>query len=136
MVVDSAAAGASHRLVAVGASNLARLALPLLDAARARCGGAVEAWFALGRGRSFGLRSRLLGRGLGSIRDSGQWERLPHLPPAPTTALLMDVAAAGAPVFLRQHHLTVVTAAHHVAAAIGVLHAAPRCVRSPATSAT
>jgi hypothetical protein len=85
------AASAAHRLVAVGASNLARMALPLLDAARAGHGAPVEAWFALGRGRSFGLRSQLLGRGLGSIRDSGLWERLPHLPPAPTTALLMDV---------------------------------------------
>lgn len=84
-------AGAAHRLVAVGASNLARLALPLLEAARSRHAGAVEAHFVLGRGRSFGLRSSLLGRGLAGIRDSELWRRLPDLPPLPTTALLMDV---------------------------------------------
>lgn len=82
------------RLLCVGASNLARMALPLLAAARARAGGPVEAHMALGRGRSFGVRSSLLGRGLDGIRDSALWPLLPTLPavPAvPTTAVLLDV---------------------------------------------
>ena len=82
---------APARLLAVGASNLARLALPLLAAARASAGGPVEAHCALGRGRSYGLRSSLLGRGLPSIRASGLWTQLPQLVPAKTTALLLDV---------------------------------------------
>lgn len=79
------------RLLATGASNLARMALPLLAAARARAGGPVEAHLVLGRGRSYGVRSNLLGRGLGGIRHAALWERLPSLPPADTTAVLLDV---------------------------------------------
>lgn len=79
------------RLVCVGASNLARMALPLLAAARARSGGPVEAHMALGRGRSFGVRSSLLGRGLDGIRHSALWPLLPTLPACPTTAVLLDV---------------------------------------------
>lgn len=79
------------RLLCVGASNLARMALPLLAAARSRAGGPVEAHMALGRGRSFGVRSSLLGRGLDGIRHSAMWPLLPTLPAAPTTAILLDV---------------------------------------------
>ncbi len=79
------------RLLCVGASNLARMALPLLATARARSGGPIEAHMALGRGRSYGARSFLLGRGLDGIRHSAIWAELPKLPPAPTTALLLDV---------------------------------------------
>jgi len=79
------------RLLATGASNLARMALPLLAAARARAAGPVEGHLVLGRGRSYGVRSNLLGRGLCGIRHAALWERLPTLPPADTTALLLDV---------------------------------------------
>lgn len=84
-------AAAPVRLLATGASNLARMALPLLAAARAGSQGPVEAHFVLGRGRSYGARSNLLGRGLLGIRHAALWERLPTLPPAETTALLLDV---------------------------------------------
>lgn len=67
------------------------MALPLLAAARARSGGAVEAYFALGRGRSYGVRSSLLGRGLDGIRHSALWPQLANLPAKPTTAVLLDV---------------------------------------------
>lgn len=46
---------------------------------------------ALGRGRSFGVRSSLLGRGLDGIRHSAMWPLLPTLPACPTTAVLLDV---------------------------------------------
>lgn len=82
--------GHATRLVALGASNLARMVLALLDARRADHGGPVECHAALGRGRSYGLPSRLLGRGLGGILASPLW-REPHGARATTTALLMDV---------------------------------------------
>lgn len=79
------------RLLATGASNLARLALPLLDAARAAAGGPIEAHFALGRGRAYCVSSRLLGRGLGDLVNAPLWPALAGASRAPTTALLMDV---------------------------------------------
>lgn len=82
---------ARPRLVALGASNLARGMLALLDAARAAHGGPIEAFAALGRGRSYGIRSSLLGRGLGGIHDCGLWPTLTASAPAPTTAIVMDV---------------------------------------------
>ena len=82
---------APQRFVALGASNLARMALPLLDAARAVAAAPVEAHLALGRGRSFGLPTRLLGRGLGGIDGCGLWSALANAPPMATTAVVMDV---------------------------------------------
>ena len=94
-----------HRLVAVGASNLARMALALLDAQRAVVAGPVEMHAALGRGRSYGMPSRLLGRGLDGILASGLWAHLdgdrPTARADATTVLLMDVGndlLYGAPV--------------------------------------
>jgi hypothetical protein len=81
----------AQRLIATGASNLARMALPLLDAARAAAGGPIEAHFALGRGRAYCVHSRLLGRGLGDLVNAPLWQALAAAPTAPTTALLMDV---------------------------------------------
>jgi len=90
-----------HRLVVVGASNLARMALALLDAQRAAAARPVEMHATSGRGRSYGMASRLLGRGLDSILDSGMWQHLAGAAPRATTALLMDVGndlLYGAPV--------------------------------------
>lgn len=80
-----------HRFVAIGASNLTRMALALLDAARTAVSGPVEAHMALGHGRSYGRSSRVFWRGLGGLIDSPLWSALAPLPPLPTTALLMDV---------------------------------------------
>lgn len=82
---------ASQRLVALGASNLTRLALTVLDAARAAAGGPVDAQMALGHGRSYGGRCSVLGRGLGGIDTCGLWDHLASAPRMPTSALLMDV---------------------------------------------
>jgi hypothetical protein len=79
------------RLVVVGASNLARMALALLDAHRAATNGAVEMHTVLGRGRSFALPTRLLARGLDGILASPLWSSARTWSPAPTTALLSDV---------------------------------------------
>ena len=97
---DSAAAPPS-RFVALGASNLTRFALPLLDAARCAANGRVEAHFALGFGRSYGMPSRVLWRGRSGIDRARLWPALaaaPRRAPAPapapaqaSTALVMDV---------------------------------------------
>jgi len=79
------------RLIALGASNLVRGMLALLDAARSAAGGPIETFAAIGRGRSYGIRSSLLGRRLGGIDDCGLWQALAAARAAPTTALLMDV---------------------------------------------
>ncbi|MBK8097109.1 MAG: SGNH/GDSL hydrolase family protein [Planctomycetes bacterium] len=80
-----------HRLIALGASNLTRGFLTALDVARGDAAGPLQVFAALGRGRSYGLRSSLLGRGLPGIRDCGLWRALPTPSPATTTALVMDV---------------------------------------------
>lgn len=82
----------TERFVALGASNLARMMLPLLDAMRAAAAGPIEAHAALGRGRSFGIPSRMLGRGLGGIDGCGLWPTLAARNDGRSgTALLMDV---------------------------------------------
>ncbi|MFO0314078.1 MAG: hypothetical protein ACK539_12735 [Planctomycetota bacterium] len=81
----------ARRFVAVGASNLARMALALLDAERAFAGGPVHADLALGRGRAYGMPSLLLARGIDGLLASRVWQRPAALPRAATTALLMDV---------------------------------------------
>ncbi|HEX5051660.1 MAG TPA: hypothetical protein VFZ65_07815 [Planctomycetota bacterium] len=79
------------RLIALGASNLTRLCLAVLDAAREQAQGPVEAHLALGRGRSFGVKSRLLGRELPGIDGCGLWRALGDCPELPTTAFVTDV---------------------------------------------
>lgn len=58
---------------------------------RARAGGAVEVHGALGHGRSYGLPSRLLGRGLAGILASPVWAATAGGDRERTTAILMDV---------------------------------------------
>jgi len=79
------------RLVALGASNLTRGLPQLLRVSGAGGAGPLEFLGALGLGRSYGLRSRVLFRSLPSILDCGLWSRLSRLPPVPTTALVTDV---------------------------------------------
>lgn len=79
------------RLIALGASNLTRGFLALADVARADAGGPVEILAALGRGRSYGMPSRMLGRGLCGIDDCELWTALGRSPRRAGTALLMDV---------------------------------------------
>jgi hypothetical protein len=79
------------RWILLGASNAARGGLALLDAMRARAGGPVQMHAALGRGRSYGIPSRLLGRGLGGIVDSALWAATTDGERSRTAALVMDV---------------------------------------------
>jgi hypothetical protein len=79
------------RLVALGASNLTRGFATVVETARSLWGGPVEVLAALGHGRSYGLRSLLLGRRLPSILECGLWRDLESRPPAPTRAVVSDV---------------------------------------------
>lgn len=79
------------RLVALGASNLARGMGAAVAAAREAWGPRIEVVSAFGPGRSYGMDSRLVGRRLPGILDCGLWTALRALPPAPTRAVVTDV---------------------------------------------
>jgi hypothetical protein len=62
----------------------------LVAAMRAEAPGG-EIFAALGLGRSYGMRSRVLARTLPAILDCGLWAALDAHPPAPSRALVTDV---------------------------------------------
>lgn len=81
----------TNRIVALGASNLTRGFRTVVATARAVAGPDVEVLAALGHGRSYGMHSRILGRTLPGILQSGLWQRLDTLPYARTRGLVTDV---------------------------------------------
>jgi len=83
--------GKVARIVALGASNLTRGFQTVVSTARVEWGEDVEVVAALGHGRSYGARSRLVIRTLPGILESGLWRQLESLPAAPTRALVTDV---------------------------------------------
>jgi hypothetical protein len=87
--------------VALGASNLTRGFLTVVDAARLAWGEPLEIFTALGHGRSYGTKSAFLARTLPSIKDCRLWSDLQDRPAAATLALVTDVGndiLYGAPV--------------------------------------
>jgi hypothetical protein len=79
------------RVVALGASNLTRGFWTVLSAARAAWGPEIQVLAALGHGRSYGAHSRVLGRTLPGILESGLWRKLASMPVRTTRALVTDV---------------------------------------------
>ncbi len=79
------------RVVALGASNLARGIAPVVRRARAAAGGPVQVLAAFGRGRSLGLTSGFLGHSLPPITSCGLWRELERGPELPGLAVLTDV---------------------------------------------
>ncbi len=79
------------RVVTLGASNLTRGFHTVVSTSRSLWGPKVEVVAALGHGRSYGGRSRMLFRELPGILDSGLWAHLGAAPPADTRALVTDV---------------------------------------------
>jgi hypothetical protein len=80
------------RCVLLGASNLAQGLRTVLTCARAELGAPLEAYGALGRGRSYGPgHSWFLIRRMKGIAVSGLWPALAAAPPRPTYALVTDV---------------------------------------------
>jgi hypothetical protein len=89
---------APQRMIVLGASNVARGISTVFQYSKALGGDSktkaaapFEFLTAMGHGRSYGGRSRVLGRSLPGIRKCGLWNDLEILPPVPTGALLTDV---------------------------------------------
>jgi hypothetical protein len=81
----------NRRVVLLGASNIARSISIVFDSARHAWGSPLDIVAATGHGRSYGMSSRVLGRTLPGILQSGLWDALATRPPAPTAALLTDI---------------------------------------------
>ena len=81
----------NRRVVLLGASNIARSLSIVLDSARHAWGSPLDIVAATGHGRSYGMSSRVLGRTLPGILQSGLWADLAVRPAAPTAALLTDI---------------------------------------------
>jgi hypothetical protein len=98
---DPAGDRPARRIVLLGASNLTRGISTVIETAWSLWGSPLEVLAALGHGRSYGLTSRVLGRELPGIKQSGLWEALAARPPAETAALVTDIGndlLYGAPV--------------------------------------
>lgn len=81
----------SRRVVLLGASNLTRGLHTALTVLRGVDPRPVDVLAALGNGRSYGIYSRVAGRGLVGILDCGLWRDLAARPPLPISALLTDI---------------------------------------------
>lgn len=81
----------TSRLIALGASNLARGMGAAVAIARGAWGPSLEVVSAFGPGRSYGMDSRLMGRRLPGILDCGLWPALRGLPPRSARAVVTDV---------------------------------------------
>lgn len=75
----------------LGASNLTRGLHTVVSTARETWGRDIEVLAALGHGRSYGAQSRVLGRALPGILESGLWRELESRPQAVTRCLVTDV---------------------------------------------
>ena len=80
-----------RRLVFLGASNVARAISTVFETARGMCGCPVEILAAIGRGRSYGIDSSVLGRRLPGILHCGLWQALAERPALPTSAVVTDI---------------------------------------------
>ena len=80
-----------RRVVLLGASNLTRGFSTVLPIAERIWGSPLDVFAALGHGRSYGLKSSVLGRTLNGNLQCGLCDALTAAGPAPTAALLTDV---------------------------------------------
>jgi hypothetical protein len=80
------------RVVVLGASNVTRGISTIVETAQLALGGPIDLYAAFGHGRSLGLYTRVLGRGLCSLLDAGLWRALADRPvPDASFALVTDV---------------------------------------------
>lgn len=79
------------RVIALGASNLTRALYTVVSTARAAWTPDIELVAALGLGRSYGMRSSVLGRAVPGILESGLWPAVDAMPAAETIGLVTDV---------------------------------------------
>jgi hypothetical protein len=83
--------GVPSRVIALGASNLTRALYTVVSTARAAWAPDLEFFGALGLGRSYGVKSSVFGRAVPGILESGLWDALDAMPPAPAVGLITDV---------------------------------------------
>lgn len=83
--------GLRHRFVLLGASNLSRGLATIVAMVRQAWREPLDIIAAPGRGRSYGLTTRLMGRELSSLRHCGLWSACDSLSDLPTSALVTDV---------------------------------------------
>lgn len=81
----------ARRLVVLGASNVARSFSTLVQVARGTWREPLEVLAALGHGRSLGMTSYVLGRGLPGILQCGLWPALARRAALPAVGLMTDI---------------------------------------------
>jgi hypothetical protein len=80
------------RVVVLGASNVTRGISTIIETAQLAVDGPIDLYAAFGHGRSLGLYTRVLGRGLCSLLDAGLWRALAEAPrPDASFALVTDI---------------------------------------------
>ena len=81
-----------HRLIVLGASNVAKSLEVLLHVAPQMIPQPLEVYAAIGRGRSYGTQSKFLCRRLPGILESELWPTLKKISgPAKTTSVITDI---------------------------------------------
>jgi len=81
----------TRRVVLLGASNLTLGIGTVLDAVQASWRQPAAIFTTMGHGRSYGRSTRVLGRQLPGILQSGLWSALQAAPPGETAALITDI---------------------------------------------
>lgn len=81
----------THRVIFLGASNVALSFSTLVATARATWGAPVEIMAAMGHGRSYGRDTTVLGRKISGIFPCALWQDLQTRPAMPTAALVTDI---------------------------------------------
>jgi hypothetical protein len=80
-----------RRVVILGASNVVIGLSSAIETARLAWGSPAEILAAIGHGRSYGMSTNLLGRGLPGIVQCGLWTALRQRQALPTAALVTDI---------------------------------------------
>jgi hypothetical protein len=89
--VNAASIPTAPRLILLGASNLTLSFPVVIKSASAILGGPLDVYACIGHGRSYGMWSTVMGRGLPGIVDSGLWTTLQQKPSSHAVALITDI---------------------------------------------
>jgi hypothetical protein len=80
-----------RRIILLGASNVVLGWRTIFPLARSLAGEPIDIWGAFGHGRSYGIKSRVLGRSLPGIATCGLWPNLAGSPARQTVAVVTDL---------------------------------------------
>jgi hypothetical protein len=81
----------NRKVVLLGASNVVIAWRTIFALIRTRVASPVEIWGAFGHGRSYGVRSRVLGRALPGITECGLWQSLERSRSGDISAIITDL---------------------------------------------